>query len=322
MSDQAVEQSLSIEDRFQNLLEPEPQEQQEELQQEAEPQDNSEEPVDTEEEATPEEEQGEPEEEASEPDLVEIELDGKTYQIPEELKDKVMLQADYTRKTQEVAEQRKQLEIGYQQLQQQAQLQQQNLEGYANLMAIDKQLQAAQNTDWNALFDSDPAEFVRQKEAYRELKDYRDGLANQIGAIQQQQLQEQQAVLAKTQETARQILSQDLKWDGAKADATRQYIESFIDKGLSQSDIDGLNQGRYGATPIIWAHKAMLYDKLQASKGNVEKRVSNLPKVSKPGAPNKSVAQQQDTDLRKNLKKSGSLDDAAKVFFNRMNRQR
>ena len=45
-----------------------------------------------------------------EPGLAEVEIDGKTYKLPPELKDGFLRQADYTRKTQELAEQRRRME--------------------------------------------------------------------------------------------------------------------------------------------------------------------------------------------------------------------
>src|SRR3954468_4841262 len=44
------------------------------------------------------------------PELVEVVYDGKGYQLPAELKDALLRQADYTRKTQDVAQARKALE--------------------------------------------------------------------------------------------------------------------------------------------------------------------------------------------------------------------
>lgn len=47
------------------------------------------------------------EEGSQEDDLEEVEHSGKKYRIPKELKPALMLQADYTRKTQEAAEARR-----------------------------------------------------------------------------------------------------------------------------------------------------------------------------------------------------------------------
>ena len=318
MSDQAQEQSLSIEERMMAVLEPEqPEEETEQEEVESEesaPQDNGEEAEESEEVESPEEDEVEPEEEAEEPDLVEIEVDGESYKVPEVLKDKFMLQADYTRKTQEVAEQRKQVEQAQAQLQTQAQLQQQNLEDYAKLIAADKQLQAYQQVDWNALYDSDPAEFVRLKEAYRELKDSRTELTQTLTAKQQQQMIEQQAHLSKIIEEGKQVLAKEIpNWNPTLAKELSDYGVSRL--GFKAEEVQSVVDPRV----VKMLHKAYLYDKLQSGKTVTQKKVQNLPKVSKPGSPsNKTINKTQEESLRKNLKRTGSTDDAAALFLSRI----
>lgn len=312
MSDQALEQSPqeapSIEDRMLALVEPEPEE-------ETAPQDNAEEAAEPEETDTPDEgeEQVEAEGETAEPDLVEIEVDGESYQVPEALKDKIMLQADYTRKTQEVAEQRRQVETAQLQLQQAAQLQQQSLAEYAQLMALDNQLQQYQNLDWNALYESDPAEFVRLKEARRDLMDNRTGLASQITSKQQQQFTEQQQLRAKAVEEGSKILAKEIpNWNTEMARTLNSFaVEKF---GFTPEEVNQVIDPRV----VKLLHKAYLYDKTQSNKPLTDKRVANLPKVSKPGSTaQKTVAQSREADARKALKKTGSIDAAQAVFLAR-----
>jgi len=313
MSDQALEQSpaeLSIEERFQQLEEPVAEETPPEVPQS---QDNEEEAPEAEDEGTPEEEQAQPTEEEADPDLVEIEVDGESYKVPEALKDKIMLQADYTRKTQEVAEQRKQVEMAAQQLQQQATLQQQNLAEYAQLMALDNQLQAYQNVDWNALYDSDPAEFVRLKEARRDLIDNRTGLANKIGAIQQQQMAEQQQHRAQLVEEGQKVLAREIpNWN---SDLAKSLNALAVDKyGFTPDEVAQVIDPRV----VKLLHDAYRYQKQQSGKPIADKRVANLPKVSKPGSNQKqSVATTREQEARKALKKTGSVDAAQAVFLAR-----
>ena len=58
------------------------------------------------------------EEETLEPETVEIELDGKKYTVPADLKDSFLMQSDYTRKTQEIAAERKALSEAKERVQQ------------------------------------------------------------------------------------------------------------------------------------------------------------------------------------------------------------
>lgn len=310
MSDQAIEQSPpSIEDRMLALVEPEL----EQEQQDPAPQENEEEAPEAEETDTPEEEQVEAEAEEAEPELVEIEVDGASYKVPEALKDKIMLQADYTRKTQEVAEQRKQVETAQLQLQQAVQLQHQSLAEYAQLMALDNQLQQYQTVDWNGLYDSDPAEFVRLKEARRDLIDTRAGLATQITSKQQQQFTEQQQMRAQAIEEGAKIVAKEIpNWNTELARTLNTFaVEKF---GFTPEEVGQVIDPRV----VKLLHKAYLYDKQQSNKPLTDKRVANLPKVSKPGGTQqKTVAQSRETEARKALKKTGSIDAAQAVFLAR-----
>jgi hypothetical protein len=90
MSEQPETESLSIEDRLVAQFEPEqpevaePQEQQEQTE--------------------------EAPESAEQPEFQEIEYEGKTYQVPPELKDALLRQSDYTKKTTEVSERQRAIE--------------------------------------------------------------------------------------------------------------------------------------------------------------------------------------------------------------------
>jgi hypothetical protein len=315
MSDQALEQSpveLSDEARMANYLaaqEAQPEEEEEQ----AAPQENEEEATEAEADDTPEEEsdeQVEAEEEEAEPELVEVEVDGESYRVPEALKDKIMLQADYTRKTQEVAEQRKQVEQMQYQLQEQAKLQQTSLAEYAQLMALDNQLQAYQSVDWNALYDSDPAEFVRLKEARRDLIDSRTTLANNIGAIQQQHQAEQRDLYLKAVEEGKKVLAKEIpNWN---SDLAKNLNALAIDKyGFTQEELSTVVDPRV----VKLLHDAYRFQKQQSNKPLADKRVQNLPKVSKPGSKStKGIVESRESEALKALKKTGST-DAANAYF-------
>jgi hypothetical protein len=316
MSDQATEQSqeLSIEDRFLAHLAPDGEnEPEEEEAGETAPQENEEEATDESDDDTQETEQADTDEEEADSELVEIERNGKKYSIPKELEPELLLQADYTRKTQEVAEQRKQVEQSWQQLQQAAAIQQNNIQEYARLMAIDSQLQNYQQADWNALYNADPVEFVRLKEEHRDLIDSRNQIANTITLKQQQAQAEQQQNLAKIIEEGKQVLAREIpNWNIDTAKALSQYgVEKY---GFKQEEMQNVIDPRM----VKVLHKAYLYDQLNNGKSVTQKKVQNLPKVSKPGSvSNKTLNKTQDTDLRKNLKRSGSVDDAAALFLSR-----
>jgi hypothetical protein len=242
--------------------------------------------------------------------------------VPEALKDKIMLQADYTRKTQEVAEQRKIVEKAQADLQLQAQLQNESIGEYAHLVALDNQLKAFESIDWNQKYDEDPAEFVRLKEMRRDLLDQRQNLTNQLGQKSEQILaQKHQQNLQVLQEASAKVPETIKGWNQTLAKELGEYaVKNGIPASVVYPQINErgymLSPGLVDPTQLSILHKAYLYDKQQSGKPLTEKKVANLPKVSKPGGPsNKSVNQSRVDEARKNLKKSGSVDAAQDYFL-------
>lgn len=136
--------------------------------------------------------EGETEEETGEekpdyePDLVEIELNGKKYAVPAELKDGYLMQADYTRKTQEVAEMRKTAEARVAEAETQFSVSQEVLQARAALMVHDNQLEQYQNMDWQQFENDDPVGAMSAWRQFQQLKETRGNIA---GYLNEQQTQ-------------------------------------------------------------------------------------------------------------------------------------
>lgn len=125
---------------------------------------------------------GAPEDEGQpEDDTEEVDWDGAKYRIPKALKPGLLMQADYTRKTQELAEQRRSVEQHAQALTQQAELQQATLEYRVNLRTVEQQLQQFSGTDWSAYSAQYGADATAA--AMASWQQYRDAKAELEGAI-------------------------------------------------------------------------------------------------------------------------------------------
>ena len=127
----------------------------------------------TEAEAEADAEEEEQEQEQQDPEFVEFELNGQTYQVPPELKDGYMMQADYTRKTQETAKAQQEVQALREQAQQALQVTDEELNVRASLIGINQQLEEYQQVNWNAWNIEDP-------------------IAAQAGWMEYQQLEKQQ----------------------------------------------------------------------------------------------------------------------------------
>ena len=109
------------------------------------------------------------------PDEVEVEYEGQTYTVPAALKDALLRQCDYTRKTQEVAEGRKALEAERQAHQHGAMLTRGHIQDAARVVALNDQLAHYDRIDWGSLQAQDPerAKLLWQQRAQiRQLRDH------------------------------------------------------------------------------------------------------------------------------------------------------
>jgi len=157
------------------------------------------------------EEGAEPNLEASEDDGYEVvEYDGKEYSLPKELKDAVLRQGDYTRKTQEVAEQRKAFEQQKQQFEQAMQVQQQNQKQYAQLSALDGQLDQYKDINWQKWSEEDPVAAQQGYFQYDQLRNTRQGIAQQIQQQEQTALQQRQQQTVAMLEQGRETLAKEI----------------------------------------------------------------------------------------------------------------
>lgn len=161
---------------------------------------------------TPEAETEGAEDGQPEDDTEEVDWDGEKYRVPKPLKDALLRQADYTRKTQELAEQRRTVEQHFTALTQQAELQQQTLEHRVNLRTVEQQLQQFQNTDWSAYSANYGAEATAA--AMASWQQYRDAKAELEGAIAKtetdfRQISERSTANAIAQ--AEQVLSREIE---------------------------------------------------------------------------------------------------------------
>ena len=228
-----------------------------------------------------------------------------------ELKNGYQRQADYTRKTMEVAEQRKAAE------QQQAQALQERQAYAANLQRMQVQLEGAlqqqQQTNWEELLSSDPVEYLKQQRIAQE----RQAQLQQVYAEQQkvaalQQAESQNAYVRHLQAQQEDLLAKLPEWkDEAKSKAEKVAIREYLaSQGYEQNAIDSIADAR----AVILARKAMLYDQMVGKASAAAKKVSTLPtKVERPGSGETSGITPRTAALLK-LNKSGKVEDAARAF--------
>ena len=168
----------------------------------------------------------------------EVEVDGVLHEVPAALKGAFMMQADYTRKTQEVAELRKAVETERQRVQQAGTAE---VAARAQLLALDEQIARFQRVDWDAWENGDPFEAQKGWRQYQQLQQVRGQAASRLVILAQQRGIEEQRETATLIEQGRAELARDIRgWSDTLAASlletgVRQYgferaeIEEFTD---------------------------------------------------------------------------------------------
>jgi hypothetical protein len=250
------------------------------------------------------------EEQAPQEALEEIDWEGEKFQIPAKLKPALMMQADYTRKTQEVKEIRNALEAERFTLQSNVAFQQQvspMLQQQQQLLSYKEQ---AKKIDWTALTTDQKIDLDRE---LRNIDNQLGDLNAQIGSKYQEHNQRfGQAVVHAVNATEKYMATKVQGWNQATGNQLHNY---GLQLGVPK---EKLATGWFAdpvATHVMW--KAQQWDQLQAGKPQVANKASNAPPVVKPGsnAVQKSVVQSNYQKARENLKKSGSLDAFATALL-------
>jgi len=210
-------------------------------------------------------------EDEPEPEFVEVEWNGKQYSVPVDLKDGFMLQSDYTRKTQEVAEQRKAVEARQAEIERQAQTQREHIQDVAELTAMDRQIEAYDQIDWRQLQQADQAEFMRLDWERRQLVEQRNSKSEQLSRKQQEALAKQQQDVAKRREEGLAALQREIPdWSDETARAVSEY--GTKQAGFTEREIASVIDPRM----VKVLDKARRFDQLQA-KAREKPKVEQKP---------------------------------------------
>jgi hypothetical protein len=274
MGEQPETESLSIEDRLAAQFEPEQPD------------------------AGPQEEQ-QPEVEAStesqaQPEFEEIEYEGKAYQVPPELKDAILRQSDYTRKTTEVAERQRALEqkeLQVKAFEAEKSFRDSVKDDFKAIDRLDYQIEQWKSVDVTGMSSEEMWKLSRQVE---QLKDKRAELSNSLNQKWQGFQQQQMQLAQEAKQKALDHVSKSIKGWGAEAQKfIREYATS---KGISAHALDNIGDPVF----VEILHDAASFKKLQAQ--TVQGKVTSVPTV-KPGSSNPMPQQvKNDLALRKQQK--------------------
>jgi len=163
---------------------------------------------------------------APEIEIEDVDYEGKKYAVPKEIKDALLRQADYTRKTQEIAEHRRQIEQERASVQQLAKAENEHLQDLANLRLTENVLQRYQGANWQQMAAEDPAGTQARWIDYQQAQEARRFVAERISQHQNQRgLQAQQELAKRVQESEAALASDDKTWTEARSAELSAFIQ-------------------------------------------------------------------------------------------------
>jgi len=273
-----------------------------------------------EEESVEEEEESEETEGEEEEELYAVTVNGEEVAVSlDELLSGYSRQSDYTRKTQEVANDRKEIEALQQQynseVQQIQQERQQYMEALTNIIAGQgSEIEKFSNINWEELREQDPIEYVTTREQYREAQE-------RIQSLQYQQAQAAQAQQAQMKNARHEMLKVERgklvealpEWGdpGTQKELANTLQTYAKTQGFTQEELTELIDHR----SILVLLKAQKYDQLQKSDVK-SKKLKNKPKVIRAGSgtSTKGSSKSKRTAQMKRLKGTGHIDDASALL--------
>lgn len=244
--------------------------------------------------------------------------DGKdlTQKLPvKALKEGYMRQADYQRKTAEVARQRESVSESVRQAIEGDRKQYQATMQQLQALVMETVAPELQGVDLNKLATDDPFEYVKRRNRIDQINQTVTTIQAKQKEIADKHQAEQAQQRQKLADTARETLQADIP--GWNDDLYHTLMKSSEKHGFKPEEVATWLDPR----AIKLLHKAHMYDQLKANPQapSAEKKVVVPPKVVRPGtaqATNQRI--QQDQAGMKRLQGSGTITDAAAVIRSRM----
>ena len=239
-----------------------------------------------------------------------VTVDGTELSVNlEELIQGYQRNADYTRKTQELAQERNQSSEFVERSKKDVEAKLQRLDQLNNAAQAQLQQEYAE-VDFEKLYDEDPVEAARLEHKMRKKHEQLAQVSQQTQELQAQEfnkyLGEQQQLLSKK---IPELL------DDQKGPRFKQQMRDYLGNiGFNDSEINSVYDHRY----VMLVKDAMSYRNLQKAKPQIKKKVANAPKVVKGGvakSKGQADAEAKRQQLSK-LRKTGQVRDAAKFFRN------
>ena len=249
----------------------------------------------------------------TEPETYTVKVNGEDVNVTlDDLKNGYSRTSDYTRKSQQLAEQRKQFE------QQAQQIQAERTQLAENLKAVEQFLSNPVPQPDQNLINSDPSEYLRQKEAYENHQKTVQAVKDEQIRLQQAQQRDLIQNYQKNLESAGvELLERIPSWKDANVATTEKTAVFNYGKRVGFTDLEMQTASDPRAIEVL--RKAYLYDKLVAKNQVAKKKVTKAPKMIKGAVPTSKneSKQRKSKQLFDRLGKSGKMKDAVEYLMNK-----
>jgi hypothetical protein len=204
-----------------------------------------------------------------------LDWEGQSLRVPKGLKEAVMRNEDYTRKTQEIGEQRKSLE----QVQSVAELQRREHEFLKSveterheLYMIDQYLKQFSTLNWSTM---NTEEIMRHRIEMDQAKDRRASVSDALNGKQRKFMEELQSKLGELRGKTRELASKSIQ---GFSEETEKTIRAFAkSEGLADREVDNVLLDPR-SLKILW--KASQFDKIKAG---TTQATESAERVLRPG---------------------------------------
>ena len=231
-------------------------------------------------------------------------------------------ESDYTRKTQQLAEQRKQLEAEQSEFQAvQAQTAQLRDAYGQTLQQLQQQLQNGlqQEPDWDAAYQQlDAKEYTRLVQDWNARKDNLQKVQAEQARVAKEQAKESESMMrAHLAQQSELMLEKLPQWRDEKVRLTERDELITYAKSLGYTDDEIANAADHRA--IVALYHSWQLSKLNAAKPEAKKRVRKAPKMAKAGVPRSKneVATRRRQKLADRHASEGSIASAVDLLLAR-----
>ena len=227
-------------------------------------------------------------------------------------------QKDYSTKTNQLAEERRNLENERTKTQTEIEAVKQERDKYATQIKSFLKQDKEEDIDWDKAYNEDPIEYVRLKAESDRKKEIRQKAEIELKSIEAKQQKEKEEQYKQYVTSQSALLEEKVPEyaDPVKGDKLKLGVKNYLNEiGFSDQELSMLTDHR----TVMVAIEGMKYNQLKKAKLD-GKKVNKVPKVNKGGVPTSKQdvnVEQRNSSLKR--AKSGKSQDMLDAFMNVIN---